>query len=78
MSEDIREGRWLQLRGRIKRTWAGLIGDDALAAEGNADVAVGALAESYGVAKKRTLRNVTRRIDALARLVKRTARSIAK
>jgi uncharacterized protein YjbJ (UPF0337 family) len=78
MSKDIRQGRWLQLRGRAKALWGNLVGDDATALEGNADVLTGTIQESYGVAKKETLGEVSRRIDAFARVAKKTARSIAR
>jgi uncharacterized protein YjbJ (UPF0337 family) len=76
MSRDIRMGRWLQLRGRLKMAWARLIGDEPLAADASADVVAGALQETYGVAKKQTVREVTKGIDALAAVAKRTARAI--
>ena len=76
MGQDIREGRWLQLRGRMKRTWARVTGNDELAAEGNAEVVAGALQESYGTAKNRTAREIERGVDALASLAKKTARTL--
>ncbi|MEI7893457.1 MAG: hypothetical protein WCI05_10210 [Myxococcales bacterium] len=76
MSNDILAGRWLQLRGRAKRAWAWLLADESLAAAGNADVATGALQESYGVAKRQAIQKVTRGIDAVAGAAKRTARSL--
>jgi uncharacterized protein YjbJ (UPF0337 family) len=78
MGQDIREGRWLQLRGRVKRTWARFTGNDTLAADGNADVVAGALQESYGTAKTRTAREIERGVDALASFAKRTARTLDK
>jgi uncharacterized protein YjbJ (UPF0337 family) len=78
MNKDIFYGWWLQLRGRAKRAWAWLTGDEEMAAEGNADVVTGALQESYGVAKKQAVREVTRGIDTLAAVAKRTARSITR
>ncbi len=76
MTRDIRVGRWLQLRGRAKMWWARLIGNDELEARGNADVVAGALQESYGVAVKQGVREVTRGIDVLANAAKRTVRAI--
>ena len=76
MTRDIRMGRWLQLRGRAKMWWARLIGNDELEARGNADVVAGALQESYGVAVKQGVREVTRGIDVLANAAKRTVRAI--
>ena len=76
MTRDIRMGRWLQLRGRAKMWWARLIGNEELEARGNADVVAGALQESYGVAVKQGVREVTRGIDLLANAAKRTVRAI--
>jgi uncharacterized protein YjbJ (UPF0337 family) len=73
---DIHEGRWLQWKGRIKRAWGALIGDDRVEAEGNAEVVSGAVQESIGVAKREAAREVTRGADAIARLAKKAARVI--
>jgi len=76
MSRDVWMGRWLQIRGRLKMAWASIVGDEELSARGNADVVAGALQESYGVAKKQTVREVTRGIDAVADVAKRAARAL--
>jgi uncharacterized protein YjbJ (UPF0337 family) len=76
MTPDIREGRFLQLRGRIKRAWAELTGDDQALAQGNAQVVAGALQESYGIAKKQAAQEVARGADALASIAKRAAKII--
>jgi len=76
MNQDIRDGKWRQLRGRAKRTWGRIMGDDAMTAEGNADVVAGALQESIGVARKGTVNEVTRGVDAVAELAKKAARSL--
>jgi uncharacterized protein YjbJ (UPF0337 family) len=76
MNKDIRQGRWMQVWGRIKLAWARLVGNERLASDANAEVAAGALLESYGVAKKQTLREVSKGIDALAGVAKRAAKSL--
>jgi uncharacterized protein YjbJ (UPF0337 family) len=78
MSRDTHEGRWLQIQGRAKRTWARVVGSDELEARGNADVVVGALQETVGVAKDATAHEIARSVDAIASFAKRTARSIAR
>ncbi len=78
MSRDIREGRWLQIRGRAKRAWGTVLGDDVVEAEGNAEVVAGALQESVGVAKREAAREIARGADALAAFAKRAARSMAR
>ena len=76
MGRVVYAGRWLQLRGRLKRAWARLTGNDGLAAEGNADIVSGALKESYGTAKTRTAREIERGVDALASFAKKTTKSL--
>jgi uncharacterized protein YjbJ (UPF0337 family) len=77
MIREIHEGRWLQVRGRAKRAWGRLLGNERLTAEGNADVMAGALEESVGIAKRDAERRVRRSIDRLANAAKRFARRIA-
>jgi uncharacterized protein YjbJ (UPF0337 family) len=78
MSRDIQTGRWLQIRGRAKRAWGELVGNDTIAAEGNADVVAGAVEESIGVAKREAAREIARGADALAGYAKKAARAIAR
>ncbi len=51
---------------------------EELEARGNAEVVVGALQETVGVAKDATAHEIARGVDALASFAKRTARSIAR
>jgi uncharacterized protein YjbJ (UPF0337 family) len=76
MNQDIREGKWMQIRGKAKRAVGRFLGDDTLAAEGNADVVAGALQESIGHARQGAAREVERGVDALAGFAKKAARSL--
>jgi uncharacterized protein YjbJ (UPF0337 family) len=76
MSRDIHNGRWLQLRGRVKRAWGELVGNDRIAADGNAEIVAGALEESVGVAKRSAAREIARSADMLASYAKKAARAI--
>jgi uncharacterized protein YjbJ (UPF0337 family) len=78
MSRDIHSGRWLQIRGRAKRAWGELVGNDNLAAEGNAEVIAGALEESLGVAKREAAREISRTADTLASYAKKAAKAISR
>jgi uncharacterized protein YjbJ (UPF0337 family) len=78
MSRDIQTGRWHQFRGRCKRAWGELVGDQELTAEGNADVVAGALEESIGVAKREAAREIARGADTLASYAKKAARAISR
>jgi uncharacterized protein YjbJ (UPF0337 family) len=70
---DIGQGRWLQMKGRTKRAWGALTGNEHLEAEGSADVVSGAVQESIGLARRDAAREIRRGADALARLAKRAA-----
>ncbi len=76
MNREIRNGRLLQLSGRMKRAWGGFVSDDELTARGEAEIVAGALEESLGVAKRRAVEGVNRGVDRLASATKRIARSI--
>jgi len=78
MSRNIRSGRWIQIRGRIKRAWGELVGNEEMTAEGNADVVAGALEESIGVAKREAAREISRGADTVASYAKKAARAIAR
>ncbi len=78
MSRGIRSGRWLQIRGRIKRAWGELVGNDDITAEGNAEVVTGAVEESIGVARREAGREIARGADALASYAKRAAKTLAR
>jgi uncharacterized protein YjbJ (UPF0337 family) len=76
VNQDIRDGRWVQWRGRAKRAWGRLVGNEVMTAEGNADVIAGALQESIGVARKEASREVTRGVDAVADFAKKAAKAL--
>jgi uncharacterized protein YjbJ (UPF0337 family) len=76
MNQDIRDGRWVQWRGKAKRAWGRLVGNETMTAEGNADVIAGALQESIGVARKEAAREVTRGVDAVADFAKKAAKAL--
>ena len=78
MNRDIQSGRWLQIRGRAKRAWGQMVGNDDIAAEGNAEVVAGALEESLGVAKQTAAREISRTADTLASYAKKAAKAISR
>ncbi|MGH2400540.1 MAG: CsbD family protein, partial [bacterium] len=48
MNTDILEGKWKQLRGRIKAQWGKLTDDELDEIQGNAEVLIGKIQEKYG------------------------------
>ena len=51
MTNDIFEGKWKQMRGKIREQWGKLTNDDIDKINGKSDRLVGLLQEHYGYAK---------------------------
>lgn len=62
MNRDIFEGKWKQIRGRVKEWWGQLTDDDLDKIAGQRDKLVGLLQEKYGWAKQRAEDELTRRL----------------
>ncbi|MHB0878672.1 MAG: CsbD family protein [Anaerolineae bacterium] len=58
-SRDVWEGRWKQVRGRVKETWGDLTDDDLDRAEGNRDQLIGKIQEKTG----QTRQEIERQFD---------------
>ncbi len=53
MNEDILKGKWLQVRGDVKKTWGKLTDDDLTRIDGHKDKLIGMLQERYGYNRQR-------------------------
>jgi len=62
MNWDQIEGKWKQVKGRVREKWGKLTDDDLETAAGKRDRLVGKIQERYGVAKEQA----ERELDALA------------
>jgi uncharacterized protein YjbJ (UPF0337 family) len=51
MNDDILQGKWAQLKGRVKEQWGKLTDDDIDVIAGKRDQLVGKIQESYGIGK---------------------------
>lgn len=58
MNNDIFEGKWKQLKGRIQEKWGELTDDEIDQIEGKQDVLVGKLQEKYGYTRQEAERRV--------------------
>ncbi|MEO8677984.1 MAG: CsbD family protein [Vicinamibacterales bacterium] len=58
MNQDIMEGKWTQLKGRVKEQWGKLTDDDIDQLDGKKDQLVGKVQERYGVARDQASREV--------------------
>jgi len=52
MNKDIIKGKWLQLKGDIRKRWGKLTDDDMDEVQGDAERFIGKLQERYGYARE--------------------------
>ncbi len=52
MNSDILEGKWLQMKGKLRDRWGDLTNDDVDKIAGKRDKLVGILQEKYGHARE--------------------------
>ena len=53
MNWDIIQGKWGQMKGRVKEKWGDMTDDEIDQINGNKDVLIGKLQEKYGWARER-------------------------
>jgi len=58
MNEDILQGKWAQLKGRVREQWGKLTDDDVDQIGGKSEQLIGRLQERYGYAKDEAKRQV--------------------
>ena len=58
MNEDILQGKWTQLKGKVKEQWGKLTDDEIEQLDGKKDQLVGRVQERYGLAKDQAERDV--------------------
>jgi uncharacterized protein YjbJ (UPF0337 family) len=56
MNNDQFQGKWKQLKGKVKQQWGQLTDDDIQSINGSHEVLVGKLQERYGYAKEEAQR----------------------
>jgi uncharacterized protein YjbJ (UPF0337 family) len=59
MNDDILEGKWTQLKGKVKEQWGKLTDDEIDQLDGKKDQLVGRVQERYGIARDQAERDVT-------------------
>lgn len=63
MNSDILEGKWKEIRGKIREWWGELTDDDLDVIAGNRDRLVGRLQQRYGYTKEQAAEEIDRRLD---------------
>jgi uncharacterized protein YjbJ (UPF0337 family) len=65
MNRDILEGKWKQLRGKIKEQWGKLTDDELDKVQGRFDRLHGLIQEKYGYAKEKAEEELNRFFEHL-------------
>jgi uncharacterized protein YjbJ (UPF0337 family) len=58
MNQDILEGRWVQIKGKVREKWGQLTDDEVEQIAGKKDQLVGKIQERYGLAKNDAEREI--------------------
>lgn len=66
MNEDILQGKWTQLKGKVKEQWGKLTDDEIDLLDGKKDQLVGRVQERYGIARDQAERDVDTWLNASA------------
>jgi uncharacterized protein YjbJ (UPF0337 family) len=51
MNNDVLKGKWMQMKGEVRRQWGKLTDDDVAQIEGSSETLIGKLQERYGYAR---------------------------
>lgn len=65
MNRNIAEGKWKQVKGRLKQKWGRLTDDDLDQIEGREEELVGKLQERYGKTHDEASREVDEFLDSI-------------
>ena len=60
MNRDVLEGKWKEMKGKVKEQWGKLTDDDLDRAEGRAERLIGLLQQRYGYARDEAEREYNR------------------
>ena len=58
MNQDVLKGKWLQMKGEVRRQWGKLTDDDIDQIQGNAEIMAGKLQERYGWGRDEAQREI--------------------
>jgi uncharacterized protein YjbJ (UPF0337 family) len=59
MNPDILKGRWLQVKGDIRRRWGKLTDNDVTEIEGRVEILIGKLQERYGMKREEAQKQIS-------------------
>ncbi len=66
MDRNVSEGKWKQLRGKMKEKWGNLTDDDLDRIQGRKENLIGRLQERYGKSRQDAERDASEFFDSIA------------
>lgn len=71
MNQQVLNGKWQEIKGEMRKTWADLTNDEVEKTKGNYDSLVGLFKQKYGYKKEEAARTLNRFLDKYERSVKK-------
>lgn len=65
MNNDILQGNWKQMKGKVQQQWGKLTDDDLAQVDGNREELIGKIQAQYGKTKDEAKREVDSYLDRL-------------
>ena len=65
MNDEQLQGKWEQMKGKVKQHWGNLTDDDIRIIDGKKDELVGKIIERHGIAKEQAKKDVDNFFDNL-------------
>lgn len=59
LNQDVIQGKWRQIKGKVREKWGNLTDDDLQSAEGSREYLVGKIQERYGRTRAQAEQEVT-------------------
>jgi uncharacterized protein YjbJ (UPF0337 family) len=67
MNKDVMQGKWREMKGKVKEQWGKLTDDDLDKIEGKSDQLLGLIQQRYGYAREKAEEEYKRFIDRYSR-----------
>jgi uncharacterized protein YjbJ (UPF0337 family) len=67
MNKDIFQGKWMELKGKVKKEWGKLTDNDLALIKGTQEEVFGLIQKRYGYEKERAEREVREFIDKVCK-----------
>ena len=66
MNEDIIKGKWMEIKGTVRKKWGKLTDDDIAEIDGNREILAGKIRKNYGLAQDEVERQLQKWEDDIA------------